>query len=132
MCARCPQAFEADSGRPPSLQPGGDFYRLLFSRFMERCTDLERDDLAAYLRWEKRGEIRVATACSGTDVPLLVYAGFAEAARDILSVPLRIVHRFSCERDTAKQRFLTQMYPTMRHFCSRTPPLLELSPDMTS
>ena len=101
MCARCPQAFEADSGRSP-LQPGSDFYRLLFSRFMERCTDLERDDLAAHLRWEKRGEIRVATACSGTDVPLLVYAGLAEAARDILSVPLRIVHRFSCERETVQ------------------------------
>lgn len=97
----------------PPLQPGSNFYRLLFSRFMERCTDLERDDLAAHLRWEKRGEIRVATACSGTDVPLLVYAGLAEAARDILSVPLRIVHRFSCEKDSAKQRFLMLMYPTM-------------------
>jgi site-specific DNA-cytosine methylase len=80
---------------------------------MQRCTDLEREDLAAYLRWEKGEEIRVSTACSGTDVPLLVYAGLAEAARDILSVPLRIVHRFSCEKDTAKQRFLMQMYPMM-------------------
>ena len=58
-----------------ALRPGVDYYEQGFRRFLQRSSKREQIDLAAWFQHVKRGRVQVATACSGTDVPLLVYHG---------------------------------------------------------
>ena len=96
-----------------ALRPGVDYYEQLFTRFLQRSSKREQIDLAAWFQHVKRGRVHVATACSGTDVPLLVYHGLRKAVMRVLGIPLELVHLFSCERSPAKQAFLRTMYEDM-------------------
>ena len=107
--------FHAPVERPQPLQQhvsacalpaDPSFLRRLFSRFLERSTEAERLDLKAWLAHDMHSELTVATACSGTDAPLLVWDAFASAVNTGLGADVRVVHRFSCERDKHKQSFL--------------------------
>ena len=93
-----------------ALPPGPSYYKLLFERFLGRVSAEQRADISAWIVHAKRGELDVATICSGTDVPLLVYGGFAEAARAVLGVEVRIVPKFSCEKVKPKQTFLRHAF----------------------
>lgn len=55
-------------------------------------------------------DIVVGTACSGTDVAVLVAKAFAKAWQRVFHTRLDVIHAFSCEKDEMKQRFLTTMF----------------------
>ena len=94
----------------PPLMPGAGYFSQLFARFLGRARPQEVLDLKVWLREKK--VLNVATACSGTDVPLLVYRGFATAIKDKLGLKIHLNHRFSCEQHAGKQSFLLTMFPS--------------------
>jgi hypothetical protein len=84
------------------IPPGVDYLWRLGCRFISRCTEAERLDLAAWARWEAHDLIAFASACSGTDVPVHVLAGLAKAFDSELGVCLQPDMIFSCEKVEAR------------------------------
>ena len=50
--------------------------------------------------------MRIATACSGTDGPILVWDAFSKALSRELKISLVVMPTFSCEKVPAKQQFI--------------------------
>lgn len=94
----------------PALMPDETYYTALFTRFLHRCSDSELNDLRVWFQHVTGGQLHIATACSGTDVPLLVYNGLASAVTHVLGVDVQVIHQFSCERNKAKQAFIKSMF----------------------
>lgn len=94
----------------PALMPGDTYDTAPFTRFLHRCSHSELQDLRVWFHHVKGGKLHIATACSGTDVPLLVYNGLAAAVAQVLGVDVQVIHQFSCERNKAKQAFIKSMF----------------------
>jgi hypothetical protein len=92
------------------IQPGSRFLEELFIRFLRRCRLDERADVPCWATCMKRGQIQIATACSGTGVPVLAWVSLARALHQELNVSLTVVHRFSCEADGKKRGFIRKMF----------------------
>ena len=58
--------------------------------------------------------VDIGTLCSGTDAPVLVLKAFRKAASKVLGLNIQLRHRFSCEKNSNKQEFLTTM-STLTH-----------------
>ena len=81
---------------------------------MLRLADSVRAELMEFLEMQSENIQRIATACSGSDAPLLVCRAFAEAVYEMTGTALDMEHTFSCEKDQSKQRFLKRMFTNMK------------------
>ena len=108
---RVPHRHVPDQPAPPTDE---SFYKFIMSRFMDRLDETEVLDL---LGWAvgKGMVMRVATACSGTDGPLLVWRGLAEAFRERFQKEFNTSHVFSSEKDCEKQSFIKEMFEDVHH-----------------
>ena len=69
-----------------------------------------RARLGSYLA---ESQLKVATACSGTDIPITQLRAFETYMSGRFDVTPNIVHTFSCENNTKKQTFIKTMSPDM-------------------
>ena len=60
---------------------------------------------------EKEKILDLATACSGTENPALVWAAFQKVFEEMLGVKVEMPSRFACEIDCAKRSFIMEMMP---------------------
>jgi hypothetical protein len=58
--------------------------------------------------------VPIGTFCSGTDATLFVYIAFAEAASEIFSIEINIIHEFATEYDVPKQQFILDQWPLVK------------------
>ncbi|CAJ1335640.1 unnamed protein product, partial [Effrenium voratum] len=63
-----------------------------------------------HLHAESKEPLKVGTACSGTDSPVLVARAYAEAVRQLWGANREVEHVFSCERNAKKRHFLANMF----------------------
>ena len=89
----------------------------LFSVAKWNLNQLESDRLnAVCLFWASLpcpGQLRVGTACSGTDSPLIALQYLAQGAREVLGIEAEVRHCFSCELDPQKRTFITDHFPDL-------------------
>ena len=82
----------------------------LFRRFMQRVGADCRDWLA---QWTHNigNRFDIATACSGTELPKMVFDSLARVCTSDLSSPLTVESAFAAELSPWKQRFIRQAFP---------------------
>ena len=81
---------------------------------MQRLPAAAQCDLAHLLSCSGDVPLRVGTACSGSDAPILVVNALAGAAQRVFGMNVHYEHSFSCEMDAQKQEFLSKMFTSMR------------------
>ncbi|CAE7664575.1 unnamed protein product [Symbiodinium sp. CCMP2592] len=97
-----------EKGLEAFVSTGSTQLRQWIVESIRRLNTSHQSDMAFAL--SKAGSIRMATACSGTDAPVLVGKAFADAVRTCFSVRSEFEHVFSCESDPDKRGFLEAMF----------------------
>ena len=87
----------------------------LYRRFLESISAEQRLRLVQYIDTELQSRWRVATACSGTDGPILSWKALSQVLLADASCQLNIVHQFSCEQNKSKQTFIRAAFPQLSH-----------------
>ena len=82
----------------------------LFRRFLSCLCPTSRCKLSSYAKLHIR-DLRVATACSGTDAPVMCWQVFAEVLAADIQGSFSVTHVFSSEREDSKQRFIKSAFP---------------------
>ena len=77
---------------------------------LQRLPSSTQVEMAEYFQNADAKRVSIGTVCSGTDAPVLVAHSFAKAVKQMFSINLVVDHRFSCESNKKKQRFLMQMF----------------------
>ena len=85
----------------------------LVRRFLSRLSPDDRYGVAEYCK-ENLPRLNVATACSGTDGPLLCWAAITEVLKADMGIDISLNHVFSCESMTAKQQFIQRCFPHLK------------------
>jgi len=102
---------EHRAAEPLDIGPG--YLESLFARFFARLSLDEKADLQAWACNEAQQPLRLASVCSGTDCPVLVWEAFASSFKDAFKQEFKVEHVFSAEKMPRKQDFLLRMYPGM-------------------
>ena len=126
--SECPAALRPFAPTPhagnvmaPPLDVGPTFLVQLFHRFFDRSTDEDVRDFEAWLHHEMHLSFDMATACSGTDSPVLVWEAFAACVLERFGFRPQVVHKYSCERCPRKREFIREVAPNVeRLFCEAT------------
>jgi site-specific DNA-cytosine methylase len=91
-----------------TLEPGPDYLRDLFLRFLGQLSAAEKTALLSWVARDLEGHVSFASVCSGTDCPVFVWAALKDALRVHCGADLTTEHVFSCEVHPDKQKFLLQ------------------------
>jgi hypothetical protein len=75
---------------------------------LDRLGSTTKAELAFYQ--EKFFDMGIATACSGSDSPVLVAQAFHNVCKNKFNSPGSFQHVFSCESDTSKIEFIAEMF----------------------
>ena len=59
-------------------------------------------------------QLDVGTCCTGTDGPIFALRGLADAVREGYGVDLKLDHKFSCEFDPKKRRWISRACLTLK------------------
>eukprot|EP00974_Lingulodinium_polyedra_P110146 10653739-Lingulodinium_polyedra.AAC.1 len=108
-----PLAEHVDAPAPPANTTR---MRFLANRFLGRLTEDMQRDIAAWLTTH-RCLPSIATACSGTDSPVLCMTGLVKELQN-RGFDVNCPHVFSCELDAEKRRFLQAVLPQATVFCN--------------
>ena len=98
----------------PHLPVDGNYLHSLLNRFFDRATEVERADLHAWTKYDLNEEFRVATGCSGTEGPLLVWHAFATIANARFGISVQVTSAFASENNPLKQDFIKALLPGPR------------------
>ena len=108
-----PPEFLPDSRPATALPRLHDAGSRLLEAFLGDCVRalpaVDRGTLAAYVSARSEAST-IATACSGTDSPLLAVAGVQAALESAVHASWNASHEFSCEADSRKRRFITAFH----------------------
>ncbi|CAE7512728.1 unnamed protein product [Symbiodinium sp. CCMP2592] len=115
-------ALYPNPGPNPSAQPKynlqGSFEKNGFDQLVDWCCqavrglpDGMRADLLAMITHDP--VLHVATACSGTDGPIMVGRALALAMKQ-LGAPMQLDHVWSCEKDPMKRAFIRHLFTGMK------------------
>ena len=95
----------------PHLAVDGNYLHLLFKRFFDRATSAEQADLHSWMQYDLNEEFKVATGCSGTEGPMLVWDAFASMANAYFGISVKATSVFASEINEQKQDFMKHMRP---------------------
>ena len=88
-----------------AIEPGENFIRLLFTKFLNKSTPQQLQDLKIWITDEMHGVIHIGSVCSGTDAVVWVWQEFAAVLQERLSISLQIEHEFSCDNKVVSRDF---------------------------
>ncbi len=123
-------ASEVSAGQPrkrirgktiPSRDLPGDLQGRLLPLFVQRATDSLDDATLEAMRYNLRRRsgvvnITIGTACSGSEVYLAALPWLEKALGRVIGRPIRFVHKWSCEADMAKRRWIEDNFRPRRVF----------------
>lgn len=95
----------------PALPVGRDYLLHLHRRFLERMGPECRLRLGQYVQETLKGKWNAATACSGSDGPLLAWDALSQVLGADMDVMLSVSHSFSAENKKQKQDFIKSAFP---------------------
>lgn len=96
---------------PPSL--GERYFHELFELFFIRLGSARIMDIAAWFQHEAPHPLQLASICSGTDIPTVIWQAFVDVLDHTTGAVARVQHVFSAEKDSSKQRFLRKVHPAL-------------------
>ena len=94
----------------PALPVGPLYLNRLIHRFLTRLPCGDRSNIKLYVAQHLK-VLKVGTACSGTDGPLLCWTAISEVLQSELGASLTVQHTFSAELKTDKQGFIRRVFP---------------------
>ena len=89
-----------------ALPVGPDYLLHLHRRFFERMGPECRSSLKQYVQETLCGRWNAATACSGSDGPLLAWEALSQVLKADMDVTLSVSHAFSAEKEEPKRDFI--------------------------
>eukprot|EP00438_Fugacium_kawagutii_P014006 Skav204081 [mRNA] locus=scaffold3129:117954:120142:+ [translate_table: standard] len=102
----------------PRVSAGPERLQRLMDMWLQGLSDEVKDTLRNWLLSAESAEtFKIGTFCSGTDCAVLVLEAFLKSAIRVLNIPADTVsleHMFSCEKESAKRAFLSDMFPGLQ------------------
>lgn len=96
----------------PPIIAGQKRLKQLFDRFASRSAQGLTLDVALLLGDKSvYGAIDIGTFCSGSESPLLAWAGLLECLSERTGMDLRLRHKFGAEKCQSKQQYILHMFP---------------------
>lgn len=94
----------------PASEPSPSYLCDLAHRLLGRLDPLHRLRIAALVRSFGGTPFRIATACSGTELPMLAWRAVATAISVSLNVVFHVGHAYSCEKHPGKRKLIQTLF----------------------
>ena len=107
----------------PAVRPGPTRLVELMQRFIERSGLVSAHLIAQWIRGF--GEYKVATMCSGTDMPIICWQALTAAIRKTCDTDITVTHSFSSEKKHCQTKVHSSTVPTAPSFVSRLHTIME-------
>lgn len=95
----------------PPLEVDEHMVERVFRRFLARTDTVERQRIAAWAGAALNSDISLATACSGTEQPVLAFAALGRVLEADLGVRFDVSSAFARESESAKQSVIRMLFP---------------------
>ena len=96
-----------------AIRVGPLYLNRLFERFLSRAEDGCAARVAVMLHRTFGSHVHMATCCSGTDSPLLVFDSLRSVLQAAVDCQVGISHAFSSEANVDKQAYIRHCFPDL-------------------